>query len=149
MLDFTGRQVSYTYDAAGNLATVTDAAGNRTTYAYYTDTAFAHLLQTVTKPAGNWTGFEYYVNRQTARISDSAGRNMRFLYLPFSHQTIFIDARGFASSYYYDAARRSHASGEAGRQPTSIRRSPPTRKSPPPRMRTATCRSSPTIRWGT
>jgi RHS repeat-associated protein len=100
--DFTGRQVCYTYDSAGNLATVTDPAGNRTAYTYYTDAVFAHLLQKVTKPAGNWTSFEYYVNRQTARISDSAGRNMRLLYLPFSHQTIFVDARGFASSYYYD-----------------------------------------------
>jgi RHS repeat-associated protein len=100
--DFSGRQVTYAYDIGGNLASVTDFAGNRTDYAYYRDSLFNHLLQKVTKPAGNSTSFEYYVNKQTARISDSAGRNMRFLYLPFSHQTIFIDARGFASSYYYD-----------------------------------------------
>jgi RHS repeat-associated protein len=100
--DFSGRRVTYSYDAAGDLTSVTDPAGNVTQYSYYAGD-FAHLLQTVTKPAGNSTSFEYYVNRQTARISDSAGRNMRFLYLPLDNQTIFIDARGFASSYYFDA----------------------------------------------
>lgn len=100
--DFSGRKVSYSYDASGDLTEVTDPAGNVTKYSYYTGD-FAHLLETVTKPAGNSTSFEYYVNRQTARISDSAGRNMRFLYLPLSDQTIFIDARGYASSYFYDA----------------------------------------------
>ncbi len=100
--DFAGRKVIYSYDSSGNLASVMDAGGNRTSYSYYSG-VFAHLLQTVTKPAGNSTSFEYYVNRQTARISDSAGRNMRLLYLPFSHQTIFIDARGFATSYFFNA----------------------------------------------
>ncbi len=101
--DSTGRTVNYAYDAAGNLAGVTDPAGNRTTYAYYGPGVSNRLLQQTTRPAGNWTAFEYYANGQTARISDSAGRNTRFLYLPLHGETIVVDTRGFTTSYYYNA----------------------------------------------
>jgi RHS repeat-associated protein len=101
--DFANRKIVYAYDAAGNLISATDAAGNRTTYAYYAAPPFTHLLQTVTKPAGNSTSFEYYANGQTARVYDSAGRNMRFLYMPLASQTMYIDPRGFAWSFYYNS----------------------------------------------
>ena len=101
--DFAGRKVAYTYDASGNLASMTDAAGNTTKYAYYTASPFSHLLQTVTKPAGNSTSYEYFSTGQTARVSDSAGRNMRFFYLPLANETIFVDPRGYAASFYYNA----------------------------------------------
>ena len=100
--DFAGRSITYTYSAGGDLASVTDAAGNVTQYVYYTASPFAHRLQTTTKPAGNSTSYEYYVNGQTARVSDSAGRNMRFFYLPFAGETLFIDPRGFTSTFYFN-----------------------------------------------
>jgi len=101
--DFAGRKVAYSYDTSGNLASVTDAAGNTTKYAYYAASPFTHLLQTVTKPAGNSTSYEYFSTGQTARVSDSAGRNMRFFYLPLAGETIFVDPRGYATSFYYNA----------------------------------------------
>ena len=101
--DFTGRKVIYSYDATGNLISVSDPANNRTSYVYYTASPFLHLLQKVTKPAGNWTSFEYFANQQAARVSDSAGRNMRFFYLPMHNETMFVDPRGFTWSYYYNA----------------------------------------------
>ena len=102
--DFAARKLTYAYDSSGNLASFTDPANNRTAYAYYTNNVFPHLLQTVTKPAGNSTSFEYYANKEMARVSDSAGRNMRFFYLPMHNETMFIDPRGFTGSYYYNAA---------------------------------------------
>jgi len=103
IVDFTGRKIIYAYDAAGNLISVSDPANNRTDYAYYAAPPFLHLLQKVTKPAGNWTSFEYFANQQAARVSDSAGRNMRFFYLPLHNETMFVDPRGFTWSYYYNA----------------------------------------------
>lgn len=101
--DFAGRKVTYTYDAQGDLATATDPVGNVTTYAYYTASPFTHLLQTVTKPLGNSTSFEYFANGQAARVSDSAGRNMRFFYLPLANETMFVDPRGYTTTFYYNS----------------------------------------------
>ncbi len=95
---------------------MTDAAGNVTQYLYYTASPFAHLLQTATKPAGNSTSFEYYVNGQTARVSDSAGRSMRFFYLPLAGETLFIDQRGYTSTYYYNSAGKRDTPDQGGRE---------------------------------
>lgn len=47
-----GQRVSYSYDAAGRLATVTDPAGRETALAYQANAAGTVLLRSVTSPGG-------------------------------------------------------------------------------------------------
>ena len=81
---------------------VTDVTGKNTNYTYGAG-IFANCLQKVTTPAGKTTTFEYYANRQVAGITEAGGRVMRLSYLPMRNETIFIDDRGFATSYFYNA----------------------------------------------
>jgi RHS repeat-associated protein len=101
--DFTGRRTSYEYDSGGNLISATDFAGARTLYTYYNDTTFVHLLKSVTTRANKTSTFEYYANRKAARTVEPGGRTARYLYLPMRNETVVIDYRGFATSFFYNA----------------------------------------------
>lgn len=71
------RKVQFAYDAAGNLAKVTDPEGNITRYGYSPN----HLLQSITEPNGNQKAFHSY-SAETGALEQT------------------IDGEGFTTDYY-------------------------------------------------
>ena len=89
-----------TYDAAGNLKTVTDALNHTTTYTY---DALGNLTQIV-NPDGSATQYAYDKLGRIVSTTDALGNTTAYTYDANGNQTSATDAEGNTTSYTYDAA---------------------------------------------
>ncbi len=71
-----GGSISYSYDAAGNLLSLTDPVGNQTTYAY----DGLNRLTIETNESGDWRSYDYDLAGNLSRVRDRNGRVLRFYY---------------------------------------------------------------------
>ena len=89
-----------TYDAAGNLKTVTDALNHTTTYTY---DALGNLTQIV-NPDGSATQYAYDKLGRIVSTTDALGNTTSYTYDANGNQTSATDALNHTTSYTYDAA---------------------------------------------
>ena len=89
-----------TYDAAGNLKTVTDALNHTTTYTY---DALGNLTQIV-NPDGSATQYAYDKLGRIVSTTDALRNTTSYTYDANGNQTSATDAEGNTTSYTYDAA---------------------------------------------
>ena len=71
-----GGSISYTYDAAGNLLSLTDPVGNDTTYAY----DGLGRLTIETNEGSQWRSYQYSALGDLTRLRDRNGRVLQFGY---------------------------------------------------------------------
>ena len=121
----SGGAVSFTYDAAGRIDTVSDSTERTWTYAYDGDgrlirvtgpsdaqtpatiTEYAYdgegRLQSITEPTGAVRELRYYANGRVAEVVDPVGGVMTLVYNPFKMETEVTDERGQRSVYDFNA----------------------------------------------
>ncbi|WP_305847099.1 RHS repeat-associated core domain-containing protein [Rhodoferax sp. AJA081-3] len=102
--DPRGQTLVYTYNAQGDLASVTDRAGGVTTFAYATDPTQPHLLQSITDPRGvvvMANQFDEY-GRLTAS-ADALGQATTQEFEPSNNTQTVTDRRGNKTVYTFDA----------------------------------------------
>ncbi len=114
--DPVGRSLNYAYNAAGELASVTDRLGQITYYQYDTSTRPAgagdsgsvnsrHLLASITDPRGivvMRAQFDEF--GRLAGTADANGDNSSQTFDEASNQQRVVDRRGNATTYSFDAA---------------------------------------------
>ncbi len=123
--------LSFTYDANGNILTRTDALGNTTTFTYesvfnkvtsVTD-PLGHVttstydatgnLRTNTDENGNTTSFTYNEFGQVTESTDPLGHKTTFSYDAFGNLVSVTDTLGSTTTHQYDAASRRIATIDA------------------------------------
>ena len=120
MQDTLGNSITYTYDGAGNLLTVTDEAGVTKRYTYdkvgnvltYTDGAGRvttyeydknyNLIKT-TDPAGAVTIYEYDASGRVVKETDALGNSQTFAYDKNGRIISVTDKNGNVTGYTLDA----------------------------------------------
>jgi len=119
-----GADVTFTYDATGNVLTRTDALGNTTSFTYepvfngvtsvtdplghvsmFTYDAHGNLL-TFTDPNGARTSFAYDATGLPVSVTDTLGNIRSFGYDGLGNLTSITDPLGNASALAYDAVSR-------------------------------------------
>lgn len=100
--DPAGRVVTYTYDALGNLTSVKNPANQVTQYEYDAD----HHITKVTDPRGNAVVNNVY-DAQGRVIQQTNGLN-KTVSLDYSTpgKTVYTDANGGTTQYFYDSSLR-------------------------------------------
>ncbi|WP_187284637.1 DUF6531 domain-containing protein [Streptomyces sp. uw30] len=93
---------SYGYDAAGRLLSTKDAKGNTTRNTY----DVAGNLATVTDAAGKTTSFTYDAANRLTEVKDAAGHIARMSYDVMGNVASRTDASGAKTAYAYDKAGR-------------------------------------------
>jgi RHS repeat-associated protein len=91
-----------TYDAAGNLISVTDSLGNVTRYAYDAD----RRLILTTYADGSTESRTYDLAGELVELTDQLGNSTRYVYDAGGRQIQVIDALGGISRIQYDADGR-------------------------------------------
>lgn len=91
--------VSFTYDANGNIASVTDSLNNTTTYVY--DPVF-NQITSVTDLMGNTTGLAYDPRGNLVSITDPSNNATTFAYDSFGELIRSTDALNNNTSFSYD-----------------------------------------------
>jgi YD repeat-containing protein len=123
IIDPDGNEVSYEYNAVGDLIVVTDQVGRTSRYAYlttpahYLDQAFDSLgnrvLDVVFDAQGRYTGVfdalgrpiesrDYDLDRRTVSSTDANGRRTTLVYDDRGNVTSVTDARGKTVTMLYD-----------------------------------------------
>ncbi len=102
--DWTGRKWSYTYDASGNLASVTNPLTKTINYTYQTGThnLYEVILPEVRDGKPVKTAFAYYQNGKTFNYANSLGYTETMDYDLYRKITRVTDPRGFIRDYEYD-----------------------------------------------
>ncbi len=104
-----GSDSTFTYDAAGNLKSMTDALGQT-----YQMTYDSHgQLLAVTDPLGRTTGMTYDDRGQITSVTDSLGRTTTMAYDDAGRLTRATNALGNAVTPEYDALNRLTATVDA------------------------------------
>jgi RHS repeat-associated protein len=113
--DADGHATSYTYDGDGNQATVTDAAGNVTDYSYNGD----NELTKVTQPDGTTQSRTYDADGNLIGKTDAAGNATHYAYDALNRVVSMTDPLGQMASYGYDpAGNRTTLTDPSGRVTT-------------------------------
>lgn len=99
---------SYGYDPDGNLTSVTDPLGNKTTYSYDA----LNRKTSLTTPRGNVAGcgcasqyttnYAYDANGNLTSVTDPLGNQTQYSYDAADRQTSITDGRNKTTSYGYD-----------------------------------------------
>ena len=92
-------QQTYTYDANGNVSSITDALGNTTTFTY--EPAFSQLTS-VTDAIGHVTTFDYDGRGNLLRVTDANGNTTTYEYDGFGQLTRVTDPLGQQTSVSHD-----------------------------------------------
>ncbi len=100
-IDRHGHETRLAYNAAGELATVTDQAGRTLTLAY----ADGHLAS-ITDPLGLTTTFEYDPAGDLVKTTDPLGRSWRFSYDAQHLLLTMTDPNGGVTTSTYDSSGR-------------------------------------------
>ena len=104
-----GADTAYTYDAAGNLTSFTDALGQT-----YQMTYDGHgQLLSVTDPLGRATNLAYDGRGQLTTVTDALGRTTAMTYDSAGRLAQVTDPRGNAAKLEYDALNRLAATVDA------------------------------------
>jgi RHS repeat-associated protein len=98
--DPLGRTTSYTYDANGNQTQIVDAAGHTTGYSYDGD----NQQVKVTQPDGTTVSTAYDANGNVTRRTDAAGNTTRYSYDGLDRVVSTTSPLGETASYAYDLA---------------------------------------------
>ncbi len=98
--DTTKGDVHYTFDSLGNVASMTDALGDKTTMAY--DTRF-NKVNSVTDPVGNTTSAVYDANGNPTSIKDANGHKVQMAFDAFGEPIATTDGAGATTKIGYDA----------------------------------------------
>jgi RHS repeat-associated protein len=93
------RSFDYIYDATGMAASVTDAAGRQTHYAY---TPSNHLAQT-TLPGGELFTFGYDADGNLAEVIPPLGANHAMTYTPVDRLASYTPPDGITAAWSYNA----------------------------------------------
>ncbi len=93
----------YTYDSGGNLASVTDALGHKTTYRNY----LCGVAQTVTDPLGNSQHYQMNHNGTLATYTDPLGNVTRYTYDVMLRPTSITYPEGNQIKYQWDQAAQN------------------------------------------
>jgi choice-of-anchor A domain-containing protein/RHS repeat-associated protein len=96
-----GRKVSYSYNANGDLTSVTDLSGNITRFAYQAKQA--HYLTDITDPRGvKATRMEYDDEGRLIAIVDADGNRVEYTHNIAGRSEMVRDTRGNSTVYIYD-----------------------------------------------
>ncbi|MBM2815850.1 MAG: hypothetical protein HW421_2612 [Ignavibacteria bacterium] len=96
--DPLGRRVVFTYNANGNIATVTDNIGNRTSYTYDNVSRLTNIIN----PKGSNIFYTYNKNDWLTVIKDQNNDSTKFVYDSNGNQTGVINAQNKLESYAYN-----------------------------------------------
>ncbi|MFH1674773.1 MAG: RHS repeat-associated core domain-containing protein [Pseudomonadota bacterium] len=96
------RMTNFTYDAYGNLATVTDATGLTTAYAY----DLMGRVRTIFRPDGGQVNFAYDAGGNMTVLTTPAGVNHRFDHNGVNLQSAYSTPQSGGYLYHYDRDRR-------------------------------------------
>jgi YD repeat-containing protein len=110
------QQTSYEYDQNGNLVSVTNAKGKKTTLAYEE----RDLLISRTDPLGSVTGYAYDGLGRLVQVTDAEGNSMQNRYDALSRLVEVIDAMNGHTTYEYDALGNLTAFTDANMHRTSF-----------------------------
>ncbi len=101
LIDPAGQTVSYTYDDAGDLVSVTDLLGEITRFEYLT--AIPHHLATILDGEGNVShAFDYDEGGRLAFTCPGGGDCVELLHDVDNRTEVLYDATGRPSTYSYD-----------------------------------------------
>jgi RHS repeat-associated protein len=96
------RMTNFTYDAYGNLATVTDAAGLTTGYAY----DLVGRVKTIFRPDGSTVNYAYDAGGNMTVLTTPAGVDHTFDHNGVNLQSVYTTPQSGGYLYYYDRDRR-------------------------------------------
>jgi RHS repeat-associated protein len=97
--DALGRKTSFTYDNAGNITSVTDPAGNVTSFEYVSQSS---NVTKVTDALGNVTSFDYDARGNLIRRVDPLGNSSLFEYDRFGQLISATDPLGNKAQFIYN-----------------------------------------------
>jgi RHS repeat-associated protein len=100
--DALGKVTNYSYDAASRLTTVTDPDGHATTYDY---DAVGNLVAR-TDASGHITSYEYDLAKHLVSSSDPLGNDWVLTHDGNGNVVTYEDPRGQTRNYVYDALNR-------------------------------------------
>lgn len=100
--DAAGNQSTYHYNEAGELIEKTDMKGNITRYEYNE----LGKIASVTDGAGRLTRYSYLPGGRLEKVSYPDGRQMRYLYDCMGRVQKKTDGQGYSLSYTYDSMGR-------------------------------------------
>jgi RHS repeat-associated protein len=120
LINAMGTAVQLAYDPTNSLETITDALGNKTTYAYDQQGNIVAVVDTLggvtkrtydqnnnklseTDPLGLTTNFSYDQSGNMLSLTDARGNTTRYTYNSFNEVLTTTDPLGATVSYTYDA----------------------------------------------
>ena len=92
--------LTFTYDASGNLLTRTDSLGNTTTFTY--DPVFSQVTS-ITDPLGNVTKYTYDASGNKASATDPNGNTTTYVYNTFGQLIQSTNSLGGKTIHSYDS----------------------------------------------
>lgn len=104
-----GGVTSYTYDAVGNVLSITDPMGFVTSYTYTADNQQA----TATDAEGHTTSYTYNTLSQVSTVTSPGGNSISYTYDANGNPLTTTDAEGGVVRHEYDALDRLVASTDA------------------------------------
>lgn len=109
--------LTFTYDASGNMLARTDLNGN--TYAYTYDPVFNQVL-TTTDPLGNVVNLGYDARGNLTKLTDQAGNVFTYTYDSNGLLLTQTDPTGAKVTYTYDASGNKTSITDANRNATQF-----------------------------
>jgi RHS repeat-associated protein len=103
LTDPAGRSYSYRYDSCGNLVQITDPLGHANRFTF---TSLFNRLASVTDANGNVTRYAYTANGNLESMTYADGSHESWAYDAIGNATTWTNRRGHAINYDYDTAGR-------------------------------------------
>ena len=103
--DFTGRQVSFSYDSQLDLIESSDLLGRKTAYAYYnglTPNELNHNLKSFKNEKNEGVEYYYYKNDKVFRHIEPEGKITTFQYDTINKETTVLNSNNEKTLYRYD-----------------------------------------------
>lgn len=94
---------SYLYNAYGDVTRVTDPLQNVTEYTWGYNRADDHLMKTITDPLDHVTTFQYDASGNRTRATDANGNATVWAYDSYDRLTSVTDARNNTTTYSYES----------------------------------------------
>ena len=101
--DKNGNTISYGYNSAGNLISLTDTQGRVTTFAH-NSSASSGLITTMTDPAGRTWQYGYDSNKNLTSSTDPNGKTTQYGYDSSNELVQITDPDGNVTTLTYDGA---------------------------------------------